>query len=105
MTGDKTAPADTPCDDLAGAADTVRLPGTHHFNGQYDDVGKVVVAFIDKTVGEAPPLSVLQKRAGSLAGRLSGAGEGRLRLLWIAATLVGGIVVGWTIRRLMKRTA
>jgi hypothetical protein len=36
---------------------------------------------------------------------LSGAGEGRLRLLWIAATLVGGIVVGWTIRRLMKRTA
>ncbi len=51
VTGDKEAPSDTACDDLGTAGEMVKLPGSHHFNGKFDDVGKAVMAFIDKTLG------------------------------------------------------
>jgi type IV secretory pathway VirJ component len=46
--GKTEAPKDTACDDLGTAAEAVVMPGSHHFDGKYDDVGKVVLAFIDK---------------------------------------------------------
>jgi type IV secretory pathway VirJ component len=41
---------DTACTSMGTAADEVQLPGTHHFNGKYDDLGKVVMGFIDRHV-------------------------------------------------------
>jgi type IV secretory pathway VirJ component len=48
LTGDKVAPRDTACDDLANVASVVVLPGNHHFGGNYDAVGAAVMAFIDR---------------------------------------------------------
>jgi type IV secretory pathway VirJ component len=39
---------DTACDDMASFADAVTLPGSHHFNSKYDEVGRVVLEFLDK---------------------------------------------------------
>jgi type IV secretory pathway VirJ component len=41
---------DTACSSMGTTADEVQLPGTHHFNGKYDDLGKVVMGFIDRHV-------------------------------------------------------
>jgi len=51
LAGDKEDAKDTACDDLATAGVAVRLPGSHHFNGKYDAVGKAVLEFIDRYVG------------------------------------------------------
>jgi hypothetical protein len=51
VAGDKEDARDTACDDLGASAEAVRLPGSHHFNGKYDDVGKTILAFIDKHLG------------------------------------------------------
>ena len=51
LTGQQEEPRDTACDDLAGVGEVVKLPGSHHFNGKYEDVGKVVLEFIDKRIG------------------------------------------------------
>src|SRR5262249_29518642 len=48
VAGQQEQPRDTACDDMGAAADYEKLPGSHHFNGKYDDVGKVVLNFIDK---------------------------------------------------------
>jgi type IV secretory pathway VirJ component len=48
LSGQQEEARDTACDEVAGVAESVRLPGSHHFNGKYDDVGRVVLAFIDK---------------------------------------------------------
>ena len=48
VAGTGEAARDTACDDLGASADVERLPGSHHFNGKYEDVGKVVLTFIDK---------------------------------------------------------
>jgi type IV secretory pathway VirJ component len=48
VSGRSEAPRDTACDDLGTAAESVVLPGSHHFDGKYDDVGKTVMTFIDK---------------------------------------------------------
>ena len=48
VSGKSEAARDTACDDLGAAAEAVVLPGSHHFDGKYDDVGKVVLAFIEK---------------------------------------------------------
>ncbi len=48
VAGQQEAARDTACDDLGTAAESVRLPGSHHFNGKYDDVAKAVLTFIDK---------------------------------------------------------
>jgi type IV secretory pathway VirJ component len=50
LTGEAEAPADTSCDDMEGLATAVRLPGTHHFNGNYNAVGQAVLGFIDKNL-------------------------------------------------------
>jgi type IV secretory pathway VirJ component len=50
LAGQTEDPHDTACDDLGSAAVTVRLPGSHHFNGNYDAVGKAVLAFIDQNI-------------------------------------------------------
>jgi type IV secretory pathway VirJ component len=47
LAGQTEGAGDTACDDLGNAGTTVRLPGSHHFNGDYDAVGKAVLAFID----------------------------------------------------------
>ncbi|HUL72467.1 MAG TPA: AcvB/VirJ family lysyl-phosphatidylglycerol hydrolase [Vicinamibacterales bacterium] len=52
LAGQTEDPRDTACDDLGKSAVTVRLPGSHHFNGNYDAVGKAVLAFIDDNVGQ-----------------------------------------------------
>jgi type IV secretory pathway VirJ component len=36
---------------MGPAAEAVTLPGSHHFNSKYDDVGKVVLDFIEKHAG------------------------------------------------------
>jgi type IV secretory pathway VirJ component len=51
LSGAQQEARDTACDDLGGSAEWAKLPGTHHFNGKYDDVGRVVLAFIDKQLG------------------------------------------------------
>jgi type IV secretory pathway VirJ component len=48
IAGQREDARDTACDDLGPAADIVRLPGSHHFNGAYDEVGRVVMAWVDK---------------------------------------------------------
>jgi type IV secretory pathway VirJ component len=48
LAGQTEEARDTACDDLGTSAETVRLPGSHHFNGKYDDVGASVLSFIDK---------------------------------------------------------
>jgi type IV secretory pathway VirJ component len=49
LSGDREANSDTACDDVKlRGADSVKLPGSHHFNGKYDEVGRAVLAFIDK---------------------------------------------------------
>jgi type IV secretory pathway VirJ component len=50
LAGQQEEARDTACDEIAGVGETVRLPGSHHFNGKYDEVGRVVLAFIDKQV-------------------------------------------------------
>jgi type IV secretory pathway VirJ component len=49
VAGQTELAADTACDNLGSAAETVKLPGSHHFNGNYDAVGQAVLTFIDKT--------------------------------------------------------
>ena len=51
LAGQLEQSGDTACDGMAGAGETVKLPGSHHFNGKYDDVGKAVLTFIDKQLG------------------------------------------------------
>lgn len=53
LSGKDEAPRDTACDDMGTAAEAVSLPGSHHFNSKYDDVGKVVLDFIEKNVKHA----------------------------------------------------
>jgi type IV secretory pathway VirJ component len=48
LSGTLEEPRDTVCDDLGASAEWVRLPGSHHFNGKYDDVGAAVLAFMNK---------------------------------------------------------
>ena len=48
VAGAREAAGDTACDDLGAAAESATLPGSHHFNGKYEDVGRVVLAFIEK---------------------------------------------------------
>jgi type IV secretory pathway VirJ component len=48
LTGTQVAPADTPCSAVADIATVVKLPGDHHFNGDYDAIGKAALAFIEK---------------------------------------------------------
>ena len=48
LSGKDEEARDTACPSMGTAADEVTLPGTHHFNGKYDDVGKVVMGFIDR---------------------------------------------------------
>jgi type IV secretory pathway VirJ component len=48
LTGQLEEARDTACDDLGNAGELVKLPGSHHFNGKYDDVGSAVLSFIDK---------------------------------------------------------
>ncbi len=50
LAGQAEDPRDTACDDLGPAATTIRLPGSHHFNGNYDAVGKAVLGFIDANI-------------------------------------------------------
>jgi type IV secretory pathway VirJ component len=50
LAGQTEDPRDTACDDLGSAAVAVRLPGSHHFNGNYDAVGKAVLDFIEKNL-------------------------------------------------------
>ena len=49
IAGQTEAASDTACDNLGTAGEQVRLPGSHHFNGNYDAVGQAVLTFIDKT--------------------------------------------------------
>jgi type IV secretory pathway VirJ component len=51
LAGQQEQPRDTACDDMGDAADYEKLPGSHHFNGKYEDVGKLVLSFIDKKIG------------------------------------------------------
>ena len=53
LAGQTEDPHDTACDDLGKSATTVRLPGSHHFNGKYDDVGKAVLGFIEQHLPDA----------------------------------------------------
>ena len=48
LAGQTEAPRDTACDDLGHDAIAMRLPGSHHFNGKYDDVGRAVLGFIEQ---------------------------------------------------------
>jgi type IV secretory pathway VirJ component len=48
VAGQREDARDTACDDLGASADVARLPGSHHFNGNYDEVGRVVLAFVEK---------------------------------------------------------
>jgi type IV secretory pathway VirJ component len=48
LAGKAEEPRDTACDNLGTAGDFVTLPGTHHFNSKYDNVGELVMTFIDK---------------------------------------------------------
>ena len=48
LAGQQEEARDTACDDIAGEGESVKLPGSHHFNGKYDDVGRVVLAFIER---------------------------------------------------------
>jgi len=48
VAGQREGPSDTACDDAAGVADVVKLPGSHHFNGNYDEVGRTLVAWMEK---------------------------------------------------------
>jgi type IV secretory pathway VirJ component len=50
LAGDREDARDTACDDLAGAADVVKLPGSHHFNGNYGEVGKTIVAWVESHI-------------------------------------------------------
>jgi type IV secretory pathway VirJ component len=50
VSGQAEEPRDTACDDLGTAGEAVALPGSHHFNSKYDEVGKVVLAFIERQV-------------------------------------------------------
>jgi type IV secretory pathway VirJ component len=50
LAGDREDARDTACDDLAGAADVVKLPGSHHFNGNYSEVGKTILAWMEKHI-------------------------------------------------------
>jgi type IV secretory pathway VirJ component len=50
LSGKSEAPRDTACNDLGTAAEAVTLPGSHHFDGKYDDVGRAVLNFIDKVI-------------------------------------------------------
>ena len=51
VAGQTEDPGDTACDNLASIGEVVRLPGSHHFNGNYDAVAQAMLAFIDKTIG------------------------------------------------------
>jgi type IV secretory pathway VirJ component len=55
LSGQQEPAPDTACDDLGDAVEHVKLPGSHHFNGKYDDVGKVVLDFIDKRMSARVP--------------------------------------------------
>ena len=48
---------DTPCASLAGVRGvrTVRLPGSHHFNGDYAAVAEAVLEFVRTAAGEKRP--------------------------------------------------
>jgi type IV secretory pathway VirJ component len=48
LAGEQEQARDTACDEIGATAESATLPGSHHFNGKYDDVGRVVLAFIDK---------------------------------------------------------
>jgi type IV secretory pathway VirJ component len=48
VAGRQEAPGDTACDNLVRPAVMVRLPGSHHFNGDYDAVGRELLDFIVK---------------------------------------------------------
>jgi type IV secretory pathway VirJ component len=52
LAGQTEDPHDTACDDLGSSAVTVRLPGSHHFNGNYDAVGKAVLGFIEDRIAK-----------------------------------------------------
>ncbi len=53
LAGQTEDPHDTACDDLGSSATAVRLPGSHHFNGNYDAVGKAVLGFIEQKMAPA----------------------------------------------------
>jgi type IV secretory pathway VirJ component len=57
LAGQQEEARDTACDDIAAVGESVKLPGSHHFNGKYDDVGRVVLAFIDKHLPQRPLFS------------------------------------------------
>lgn len=52
LAGQTEDPRDTACDDLGPSAVSVRLPGSHHFNGNYDAVGKAVLGFIEERLAK-----------------------------------------------------
>jgi len=51
LAGQQEQPRDTACDDMGDAAEFAKLPGSHHFNGKYDEVAKVALGFIDRKLG------------------------------------------------------
>lgn len=55
VSGRSEAPEDTACNDVGPAAEAVTLPGSHHFDSNYDAVGKVALSFIDKHGSGATP--------------------------------------------------
>jgi type IV secretory pathway VirJ component len=59
LSGEQEAARDSACDDLAAPAETPKLPGSHHFNGNYDAVGRSILAFIDRHLSrrDAPRFS------------------------------------------------
>jgi type IV secretory pathway VirJ component len=63
LAGQDEEARDTACTDLAGAAELVRLPGSHHFNGKYDAVGAVVLSFIERHL--RGPIAAHASRAAS----------------------------------------
>lgn len=69
LAGQKEEPRDTACDDLGSAGTLARLPGSHHFDGNYDAVGRVVLEFIEKHLGavaeslhQNPPIPARDQR-------------------------------------------
>jgi type IV secretory pathway VirJ component len=50
LTGTQVKPGQTACLDLTDVATVVKLPGDHHFNGNYDAIGAAAIAFIEKNL-------------------------------------------------------
>jgi len=50
LTGTQVTPGGTACSSIADIGTIVKLPGDHHFNGNYDGIGAAALAFINQVL-------------------------------------------------------